>query len=1063
MISPEQIKQIKDQNLEKARRQDNKQHCQKILEGIGHFDDNTACRAVWELLQNARDLSEHAHVRFVLDEDRLVFSHNGEPFTYDTFTSLIKQVSSEAKEDPNAAGQFGTGFMTTHKFSRRIQIDGCLKLADNEYAPIDGFVLDRTATEIQAMIDAMVAQLQYADSLIDKPTVSEPVSETVFTYFLDEDHFPATKQGIDSAVELLPYVMIINNRIEKVEIQGNKIAHPVTIIKTRESLIDEDVNLFEAAIQINNDCQKYYFLRSDDKKDIVILPLRSINNTRRLDNVPRFFVFFPLLGTHDFGLNYLFHSERFYPEEKRNAIVLPEDNVDKREKFQQDVEVLNDMTDMLFCYLDKYGDKFDEALALAEVDIDVHEDAHELTKHFYTQLRQRYVDKMLSVPFLSMGGEKVSVSQSDKVRFFAPEIVAFLTSEEGQLYFDVVYDYASKVSPLPVKTECLEWSRIVGTWDSSATDRFVTIKDIVDCISNSHDKSNLLQFLNFLKDCKQLDAFASAPIFPNREGDLKTKHELFNAADITETLYAVAKPLIPSETSRFIAEEFADVCELPKYGRDDLKKSINDYVNSQKEQPEPFSDTLSALLNYCSVFPVQNGISIRNNAMPYICELFGHTYREQYQAPLPGVEADKEQNLYRNAFDVLVEYTLKSIETQAASNNEWYVANSTLHLNILNALSNRERTTNYQSESFLKYAIMPNQEGHLLKVSELNVLADSETISPDDKKTLYELYYKTYCKTLGQKIVDDNYAWMCGFEPLHPKKICHEIDDTLKENEYSNPVVIEIIDLLDKVGENSSWKNWFSNIEENKAKIFLSRLKGDERTSTYKFMKSDSSRKTKILELIDHPDFDALISKAEEFIQNEHERSIVFNQMLSIGKEIENKLRKSLDEKLLEFQYRQNDEKMTVNDVQNGQDIIIRYKDRDIYYIEVKSKWNFNHPAHMSVNQMRQAVLHPDNYALCCVELTDYSSTDVESISVQTILEHCYVHFDIGHKLSELIEAIVKDDSDSETHIKISDYRCDLNKGFFTSSPFKGVEQLVDEILKKAELIYTYFYENKKI
>ena len=105
---------------------------------------------------------------------------------------------------------------------------------------------------------------------------------------------------------------------------------------------------------------------------------------------------------------------------------------------------------------------------------------------------------------------------------------------------------------------------------------------------------------------------------------------------------------------------------------EELKKSINDHVNSQKDLSEPFKETLPALLDYCSVFPVQNGNSIRNNAMPYICELFGHPYKEQYQAPLEGVEADKEQNLYRNSFDVLVEYTLKYIEAAATNDNEWF-------------------------------------------------------------------------------------------------------------------------------------------------------------------------------------------------------------------------------------------------------------------------------------------------------------------------------------------------------------------------------------------------------
>ena len=221
MITQEQKEAIKKQNQDKARRQDIKQHCQKILEGIGRFDDNTASRAIWELLQNARDLSEHANVKLVLEEDKLVFSHNGEPFNYDTFTSLIKQVSSEEKEDPNAAGQFGTGFMTTHKFSRKIRIDGCMRVADNEYAAIENFILDRTASEIQDMINAMADQLKYADELIDKPTVPDPSPETTFTYFLDEDHYPAAKQGVDNAIDLLPYVMTINNRIEQVEVTGS--------------------------------------------------------------------------------------------------------------------------------------------------------------------------------------------------------------------------------------------------------------------------------------------------------------------------------------------------------------------------------------------------------------------------------------------------------------------------------------------------------------------------------------------------------------------------------------------------------------------------------------------------------------------------------------------------------------------------------------------------------------------------------------------------------------------------------------------------------------------------
>ena len=47
MVTIERKEQLKDENIKKSRRQDIKQHCQKILEGIGKFDNTTAERAIW--------------------------------------------------------------------------------------------------------------------------------------------------------------------------------------------------------------------------------------------------------------------------------------------------------------------------------------------------------------------------------------------------------------------------------------------------------------------------------------------------------------------------------------------------------------------------------------------------------------------------------------------------------------------------------------------------------------------------------------------------------------------------------------------------------------------------------------------------------------------------------------------------------------------------------------------------------------------------------------------------------------------------------------------------------
>jgi hypothetical protein len=142
---------------------------------------------------------------------------------------------------------------------------------------------------------------------------------------------------------------------------------------------------------------------------------------------------------------------------------------------------------------------------------------------------------------------------------------------------------------------------------------------------------------------------------------------------------------------------------------------------------------------------------------------------------------------------------------------------------------------------------------------------------------------------------------------------------------------------------------------------------------------------------------------------------------------------------------------MEINDIQNGQDIVIRYNDNIVYYIEVKSKWNFNQPAHMSTNQMRQAVLNHDKYALCCVDLTNYSSEIANEIDIDTILNNTYVHLNIGEVLGYYLKTIVNDDRDEENNIKIRDYQSNLNKGFFKQGE-KGLNTLIADIVKKCNI-----------
>ena len=80
-------------------------------------------RWIWELIQNAKDTiagdpnRNSINVRIQIDGDEVTFIHDGNPFTLNARFGLLWKYS-EAKENQESTGRFGTGFLTTHCLSK---------------------------------------------------------------------------------------------------------------------------------------------------------------------------------------------------------------------------------------------------------------------------------------------------------------------------------------------------------------------------------------------------------------------------------------------------------------------------------------------------------------------------------------------------------------------------------------------------------------------------------------------------------------------------------------------------------------------------------------------------------------------------------------------------------------------------------------------------------------------------------------------------------------------------------------------------------------------------------
>ena len=220
---------------------DMRQHANKIIQGIKKLDNNDANRAIWELFQNAVDLSEECHVDIKLTDSTFEFSHNGEPFTPMTLDCLFKQVSSKTLEERkilyeenDPVGQYGTGFITTHSFGKELDIDGAL-IKGEGYVPLKQFVINRFTDNWRELAGRIRDLKKEVASLLSTGQIYPiPYPNTTFSYKTSTKHnHECAVKALSSLRLILPYVMTLNSKLESVtvtNIDGTEIVYKKKLI-----------------------------------------------------------------------------------------------------------------------------------------------------------------------------------------------------------------------------------------------------------------------------------------------------------------------------------------------------------------------------------------------------------------------------------------------------------------------------------------------------------------------------------------------------------------------------------------------------------------------------------------------------------------------------------------------------------------------------------------------------------------------------------------------------------------------------------------------------------------
>lgn len=910
---------------EKAdRRQACKQYCSNICRGIYNLDNRSAERAIWELFQNAGDQAQCdesgqpiAHIRMTVTQKEFIFAHKGYPFTHDTFSSLVKQTSAKAKENAETVGQYGTGFLTTHSFGREIHINGSLDLkeaAPGYFIDIDNFVLDRVFDDRDHFIKKMEAQLEGINNLANSQFTPLCREWTGLRYQLETADRAAEKvaKGIEEAIKVMPYVMTINPIIGDVEIKDETTGRLIRFSKT-ELPEENGLKVMQIAIEINGEVsiKKIFYLQSANKKDTIILPLKSAHEAASLAGIAKLFVYYPLLGTEDFGMDAIFHSSRFIPLIERNNIELPVDNNNVKHRYEPNVKILEEMSQMLFDYYKNHASEINNWQDITTLTFDCTHNKDEITNSFFAELKAKWVANYENLPIVQIGSERVSLG-SGRVRVYSPSLLTSLHNEDEK-WQPAIYAGALAIGNLPNPEHIIKWSETIGTWYAESHPAFISEESIANRLSiDGCEKSILAEFDRFLIRIGKSDLLERFKLLLNQNGQQKRKSELVNASSIPQWLCELVRPFVPETINKFVDNEFLDIIELNSYGRNQLKTDLNDSLtNLAKENfrrsynptvaPYEVLRNLARLSMIVRSETETNRETYRTVAMPIIC---GHLGLEPCQYYLPPIDSE-ERDLTELPFQHLVENLCLEI---SGKDSEWIRLNREYILSLHKALSKWAFYYSAERKEGLvyKYAIFPNKLNQPTLASEVYVGRDIPEI-------LLDLHQTVLGKDLRSDLIDDEFSDFCPIKELYPKEVAANIENRLEEGGFQHNSVLDIIDMMDS---DENFSQWFNKISSRKAEIFMKQVRPECKESVYRLMKVDNAELLeRLVTLTENEDLEEILRLGKQEIQKQRASEADFQYKIKLGVYVENALTQALRDHLT-----LSGQNITVVNEQGGQD-----------------------------------------------------------------------------------------------------------------------------------------------
>lgn len=732
---------------------------------------------VWELIQNAKDNvsgdfpNQKVSIKIDISPTSFHFSHNYGYFTRSNVEGIVRQVNKkdiknedETANKPVIIGRFGTGFMTTHLLSKKIDVKA-LYFKDNTFKKFVEFPIDRTDIDKDFLVSSIRKSFEIAQSSVNnavslpKESIDFSDYNSAFSYQLDENAQKTAQVGINDLFHSLPYTLVFVDGIEKVIIDNLGVS--TSFVKVEKEPLSSSVNLVHIIKTTQNqiDTLIFAYLKKSVKRkykgkeidvDVKIaLPLQSNGSNYDIisiqKNLPFIFLDFPLIGTENFYFPVIINFPLFEPTEPRDGVYLEEqgeESIANQEIFKVSLDLIISLTD--FAVANKWSNLYH----LAKTDLP------EERKGFSKTWFKTNIQKPIRTHLL-----KSEIVQTETSRILL-ENALFPYAAESKI--EKVWHLAKLLhkDKLPKLEHIHEWHKIIdSTWDK---DLRYDLKKMVVEIASYNNISNLmsrvslgeqetLSWLNSViefvvsEDEKLLTDYA---IIPNQYGDFRKKENLWADESVPKELKDVLKILQEDWRSSLQHKSISAYQPTSKKGIDDIVSRINTIIKTNN-----VSTIKTAVLDLLSCFPNSNEPpKERNEFWSFARDFYPNTPDKK------GLENwTKSVTVWEECDKWFMKNLIYDISQYQNTNRLTTYLNSDsltwLH-KFINFVSEQRFETHLND-----YAVLPNQKGDFRKKKDLFVDEDYNPQKPkplNDLKDILELLsYDCRAELLATEIALD--------------------------------------------------------------------------------------------------------------------------------------------------------------------------------------------------------------------------------------------------------------------------------------------------------------------